>query len=825
MMMFIRPIVYFFLVSLLPLFVVAEWLPLRVSVDNIVIGDLNAELSKKGHPVAIKGSELLQKIGDYLQADKISRIKKFIDSADSLLLQNLTLVGITSSYTEKELKLILIIPLEMRVVKDFPVVIARNKTGLALYNDNYSGYLNLRGVLGHSDTSSPTLNTYEQAPVSGQFELVQNLNYFTLESTAQYREFEKKPFQRNDTSLVHDFEDSQTRLRIGDFNTITQGFQSGLSSGGIQYQKQFNIYRDKKSYNQRSTIIQVKNNSLLEVFVNDVLISRLRVNVGPYNLKDIPLLYGLNKVKVVLTDNFGGKEVFNIDMLFDDQILAKGISDFSFQVGKPSFYLDSEKTYSNNNFSSFFYKYGLTNELTLFVNHQNYLSSNLYGLGLGLLTNYGTNFIDIAQYTETAFGSGQAAKWRYNSPELSFENFINFRFFGGAEFRSLNFRTITLESSVPNNFSEKYDFSFQKQLTDNSSVSLGLTKIKGQGFGNDDFSRRLVYQNKFSQNWRFDISYSWSERQSDLDQILLTLNWLEPEGKAQSSFSHNTVDSVSTVHVTKNNKVNFNDLQINVIASKQKARDTAIESQNIDLSANYYATQFESRLQLSGSSGQSNFNRSTQFGFGSAIAWTQGGVAISRPITDSFAIIRAEGLNPNQQLKIPNGLEKDSIKIANNESFIFSNLVSYSERSIQLDSTSLGVSARLDREAYVLNPKYRAGLFVPLKVIKSLAVRGKLASSTKEQVSYAYGKILDSNGYIFSENFFTDESGNFLIDGLSYGKYQIVLSDLRLKKISFEIDKPDDTAKNVEADGDDETDPEASEYELGILKVEKEMGT
>ena len=801
----------------------ADWIPLTVTVDRIAVGDIEFYIDAKSQPVSLKGAQVVEMLRRYILVDKINRIQNLIDPNGTLLLTDLARVGIESAYNEKDLKMALIIPLEMRVIKDFPVILARNKTGQTLYNENYSGYLNLRGLTGYNDRSSPTGYFYNQIPTEGQFELVQNLRFFTFESTASYKEFEQTPFQRNDTSLVHDLEDEQVRIRAGDFAAGVQGFQASLPAAGLQIQKQFSIYPERGTLNKRSTTIQVKSNSLLELYINGTLISRLRVGTGPYNLKELPLLYGRNRVHIILIDDFGGKEEFDVDMLFDDQILARGVNDFSYQTGRPSYYLGTEKKYVTDQYNSIFHRYGLSDEVTVAGNYQGYQTSNIFGLGLGYLTDIGTTFFDVADYRDSAVSSAFASRLRYNSPELSLPYFNRFRVLGGAEFRGKDFNNITISGPTTNNFSERYDFVFQKQLTERSSFSFGVTQTKGQNFGQDDVSRRFTYQNQFLPNWRFDASFNSSDLNRDQDQVQISLNWLEPEGKAQATFSHETLDHNTSVRLTKNNKTNYNDLQFDVTASKQKDHVSNIESQNLNLNANYYAKKFESRFQLNGSSSLGEQNTSGQLGLGTALAWTTDSLSISRPITDSFAVIEASNLGRNQYLTIPDGVERDSLKITNNENFVFSNLNSYTEKSLQLDSTSLGASSRLDREAYILKPKYRSGLYIPLKVVKSLLVRGRLVSDGKNPISYLYGKIVNGDGQVFSNNFFTDESGNFVVDGLSYGRYQIVLADPRLKKITFEIEAPKDG--NQEDDLDNASESDATEFELGTLKLEKVTGT
>jgi outer membrane usher protein len=816
------------LVSLAPVAAFADWVPLRLVIDKVFVGDINVDLPKKGEVVAVRGSQVVNMLSPYLQSDKVSRIRAQIKPDDVLALSDLARVGITSEFNEKELLITMTIPLEMRSVKDFPVILARNQTGVPVNDGFYSGYLNLYGLVGYTTIDTPAIYNNQKNPVEGQLELVQNFRYFTFESTGLYREFSDpdNPFHRVDSSLVHDLESSQVRLRAGDFYTGVQGFQAGLSAAGLQIQKQFNIFPDKGSISKRSTIIQVKSNSLLEVYVNDNLITRVRVPTGPYNLKELPLIYGRNKLRVILRDDFGGKEEFEVDMLYDDQILAEGVHDFNYQSGRPSYLVGYEKQYYEDIFTSFYHKYGLTDNVTVSLNHQNYLSSNLFGAGAGFLTNYGTHFFDLAYYTDNIESGAHAGRWRYNSPHTRWQYFDKFRVLLAAESQGDGFASITPTIALASTIREKYDAVLQKQLTDTSSFSVAATKQLGQGPGGvDEMSRRLAYQNQFARNWRFDLLYSWTDARPNEDHILVTLNWFEQEGRAQAAFAHDTNNDTTSMRVNRNSRFNYNDLQLSAYAAKQtppvSTPNPVVDAQNVDLSANYYATNYEARLQLAGATNGSTFNNSSQLGLGTALAWTTNSIGFSRPIRDAFAVVSPEGMTKSQELSIPNGLEKDQIRLKNNSDFIFANLTSYVESSLKLDSTGLGASAHLDREAYILTPRYRQGLYVPLKVIKSLTVRGRLNFDKKEKVSYAYGRVLTEDGKVFSDNFFTDESGIFVLDGLSYGKYVIELADPRYKTITFEL-----TERAKSDDEDTETeDPDASVYEMGTLKIEKKAGT
>ncbi len=805
----------------------AELIPLRLEVDGVSLGDVPATLNEKGQPVSLNGAVLSKIIGPFVQTEKLQRITVLTGPDEFITVESLSRIGILTKYNEKELKLDVTVPLEMRAVKDYPVVYGQTKAGLGMEEKNFSGYLNLRGTTSYSSQITPIINNSNKNPAEGFAELVQNLGFATFETTARYVEHDPKAFERVDTSLVHDFEDSQIRLRAGDFSPNTIAFQSGLAAGGLQITKQFNIYPQRSPLNRRSTLVQITNNSLLELFVNDILITRVRVSPGPYNLKDLPLLYGRNVVKVILTDDFGKKEEFIVDMLYDDQILPKGVSDFAYQVGKPSYFLGNEKKYYDDSLSSLYHRYGINDQVTVNLNHQNYLSSNLWGAGVGYLSIIGTNFLDVAHYTDSSVKAASAVRWRYNSPETNWPAFLRFRLLAGFEARSKDFLAISPVGFSAPNFAEKYDLVLQKQITDASSISVGATKTTGQNAGINDFEYRAVYQNQIVKNWRFDFSYSRQEQVPDSDQAQITINWTEDEGKAQASVTQDIPNNLTALRYMRNSRFNYNDFQMSMYGQRQKDRTTGIEAQSMDVFASYFAPKFELSAQANSSTRGSDQNgtdltNSERLSLGTALAWTQDSFSISRPIVDSFAVIQAEGLGPRQSLTIPNGSEEDRIILKGNEAFVYANLTSYVDRPVKLDSTGLGMGSNLERESYILHPKYRSGLFVPLKVNKALTVRGKLASNNPDQVAYMYGKILDSEGKVFSNNFFTDESGNFVVDGLSYGKYQIELSDTRLKKINFEL--VDIGEKGRAEQAGEREDSEASAFQMGTIKIENEAG-
>lgn len=788
----------------------AEWIILSIIVDDVVIGEAPVNLSPTHKAESINGTALIKLLEPFIIEEKNKRLNKLQQTDESISLEDLERVGISSQYLENDLQLSLTIPLDLRAIKDFPLSVKRAKAGLSLYNKDYSGYFNYSVLAGYTSHSKPAEFINKDEPKEGLFELVQNLNYFTLESTASYKEYEVKPFQRVDTSLVHDFEYAQTRLRMGDFFPGVQSFQPSLAAAGLQIQKQYSIYPERGSLNKRATIINVRKSSLMEVYVNGILNTRFRVMPGPYNLKELPMLYGRNKVTVVLIDDFGGREEYQVDLFFDDQILAEGVHNYAYQIGVPSYYVLNEKLYYSKVLGSFFHQYGISDQLTVVGNYLSYSTSKLAGVGLGYLNDIGTHVLDAAFYQDDSIKGAHAQKWRYGSPNISNRFFSGLRILLSAELRSRDFKTINIEEPILPNYSEKYDFILQKNLAANTSASVGFTRIKGQNGSPNDFSRRIGFLSQFSRNWMFDVNYNWSDKQPNLDQILATLTWTESYGRSFASISQNTPNNSTSIRLAKNNTRNYNDHRLSIFASKQAPRDAAA-SQQIDFTQNYFGRAFESQFRVIGNSSETELKTTTQFGLGSAIVWTVDGVAFSRHVSDSFAIVSPTGLSEDSKISIPNGVdgvEKDIFYLKNDHKFVFSNLTSYHQNRLQINSTELQSGHHLERESYVLIPKYRSGVYIPLNVQKATLVKGRLISSSPEWRSYAYGKILSGDGQLHSSSFFTDEDGRFVLEGLTPGPYEIELSDPRFKRIKIEVQEV-----------------ENPEIDLGTIEIEKKEGT
>lgn len=153
---------------------------------------------------------------------------------------------------------------------------------------------------------------------------------------------------------------------IGDFTSNTTDWGNSVRLGGAQW---------SSAYAQRSDIIttalpQFSGSaalpSTLDLYVNQQKVYSGIVPSGPFDIKQLPLISG-NEVTLVTTDATGKQNLVKKAYYFSPKVLAKGVNQFSVDVGMPRYNYGS---YSNDYddgvlFGSGSIRYGIKQSLTL----------------------------------------------------------------------------------------------------------------------------------------------------------------------------------------------------------------------------------------------------------------------------------------------------------------------------------------------------------------------------------------------------------------------------------------------------------------------------
>ncbi|MCU4431635.1 fimbria/pilus outer membrane usher protein [Acinetobacter pittii] len=173
---------------------------------------------------------------------------------------------------------------------------------------------------------------------------------------------------------------------LGDFISNSPDWGSSVRLAGFQW---------SSAYSQRGDIVtsalpQFSGSaalpSTLDLYVNQQKIYSGLVPSGPFDIKQLPFISG-NEVTLVTTDATGQQSITKKPYYFSSKILAKGINEFSVDVGVPRYnYGLYSNDYDDATFASGAIRYGYSNSLTLSGGTEA-STDGLSNLGIGFAKN------------------------------------------------------------------------------------------------------------------------------------------------------------------------------------------------------------------------------------------------------------------------------------------------------------------------------------------------------------------------------------------------------------------------------------------------------
>ncbi|TQF67972.1 fimbria/pilus outer membrane usher protein [Pseudoalteromonas luteoviolacea] len=185
---------------------------------------------------------------------------------------------------------------------------------------------------------------------------------------------------RGEFSLFYDIPEAPIRFTLGDTQLNSTGHLSGAQLGGFSFEKAYSRLQPQRritpSNSQQFMLPRAAN---LEIYINDFLISRIRLKAGRYDLSDLPLTSGVNNIQVIATYANGETQEFYFTTHYNARLLAKGLSDYAFTIGRLSSVEQGRYEYDDELFVSGNYEYGVTNRLTLGLNGASHPKGHVIG--------------------------------------------------------------------------------------------------------------------------------------------------------------------------------------------------------------------------------------------------------------------------------------------------------------------------------------------------------------------------------------------------------------------------------------------------------------
>ena len=305
---------------------------------------------------------------------------------------------------------------------------------------------------------------------------------------------------------------------LGDFISNSPDWGSSVRLAGFQW---------SSAYSQRGDIVtsalpQFSGSaalpSTLDLYVNQQKIYSGLVPSGPFDIKQLPFISG-NEVTLVTTDATGKQSITKKPYYFSSKILAKGINEFSVDIGIPRYnYGLYSNDYDDATFASGAIRYGYSNSLTLsggaeastdgLSNLGTGFAKNIFGIGVINADIAASQYKDENGYSALLGLEGRISKnISFNtSYRKVFDNYFDLA--RVSQVRYLKDNQINAESQNYLNYSALADEIFRAGINYNFytgyGVYLGYNQIKYS-----DNSYKLLSTNlsgSLDKNWGFYAS-------------------------------------------------------------------------------------------------------------------------------------------------------------------------------------------------------------------------------------------------------------------------------------------------------------------------------
>jgi outer membrane usher protein len=520
-------------------------------------------------------------------------------------------------------------------------------------------------------------------------------------------------FVRLMSSLLVERRESLARWTVGDFFASSGELGGSVNLGGIGYAKRFEINPYLLRYPTLSFAGVVPTPSEVEIYLDGAKVGTEHLSPGPFELANISRHGGAGLLELVVKDPYGNEQRLLHPFYLAESLLKKGLHEYSYNLGVQRENFGTESFSYGEPAVSAFHRYGYSDGITLGLSGE--ASPDLYNLGgeaswspgaagvfkgalAGHVGENGGGFAGLMRYTYL----GRRASVRLGLAHYS----VNYA----------NLATAGREERPKYSFSGATSFGSRRF----GSLSFELAASADHA-GGERRSAALSYSRSlpFNLNLFAILRRQWEDGES-ADTVLLSLNYhpwadLQVSGRVESRRESDTL----SVQALKNPPLGEG-YGYQVSLERNRGSDTT--TNDLGAFAQYNGRYGIYRSDLQFSTGGEASDLKYRLSASGAIAHVGGRTAFTRPITDSFGLVKVGELEGVRVLH--NGQEMGR---TDKEGLIFlSNLSSYYENQITIDDKDIPLDYSLSDVTRFVSAPLRSGSCIPFRAVKFQPLVGSL---------------------------------------------------------------------------------------------------
>lgn len=771
--------------------------------DGYEIGQVPGMVSLNPAETTVEASKLNALLVPIAQEEPIKALMAQAGPDGNLTPAKLARNGIQLAYDPGDQTLRVTVPAAARKPRDLSVLErgAAARTYVVVPQADISAQMNMRASIEY--LSAPEgFGKAGLGPLSVVFEPAVNWKGWVVEGEAYYREDAIRTLSRGPVRLVRDFTEMGVRAQLGDIITPVIGNQVGRASAGLSIAKNFSIrpYDLVQPGGSREFILE--NASMVEVIVNGRPTRSFRLEPGPYNLNNFPGASGTNDVQIRITDAYGREQTIDFPFFFDSQLLGVGIQEYGYSIGIPSQVVDDLYRYDEKDpvFSGY-HRVGLTDSFTLSLGTQIDKTETTVTAEALMATSLGTFGFEPAAYLrrrEWEKPEDEGRKKQGYGGTLRYRSFSN-----GASV--LDSQSITAQVSWYDPNFRSFGATFvsdtkldvaarlSQPIFENLTASVGgryrqtRSDVVGNTYNVDFSLRRRLFE-----TGNIDVTFSHGKEGDGSKEtgVYLTSRFIFQGGRQSAGVNVDTISKQQRADWRFQSLYPVNALSggLEILNEKGYGGD------RVQGNLNYVHQRFEAQVRhdlvrrsLNDSKGLEN---RTQLSAATALAFADGHYGVTRPISNSFAIVVPHPRLAGKDV----GVDPVDDRYASQTDWlggpIVPNISAYLVRPILLDVPDAPANYDLGDDRPAVQPGYKAGTVVTIGTDAIATLVGTLVGTDGKPASLLSG-ILRPDGIAGAKDiaFFTNRSGLFRIDSVRRGNWSLIVHGGEVAPIPVSVPK------------------------------------
>jgi outer membrane usher protein len=548
-------------------------------------------------------------------------------------------------------------------------------------------------------------------------------------------------WRRLETTWTQDFRDQKLTVRLGDTSTRASLWGRNLFFGGLQLGTNFGLTPGFLSQPLPTLSGSASSPGTVELYVNNALRQVSNVPAGPFTVENFTQITGAGEARVVVRDVLGRETVIVSPFFTSNQLLEKGLSDWSLNMGRERYNLGILSADYRDAFASGLYRQGVTKGLTLEGRAE--WSKQLQTAGLGINTQL--PFLALGQ-AALAFSQDAAdvrgTKVLLGMDRQDLNNGFNVRLVQATrDYRELGFSPTELP------YRSEQALNFRHTFDDKASVGWSVARLVSQDQGTNKV-----------------MTASYAMRVAERGTLIFSGT------RATGNQSGYTV-GFSLVLPLDRQRVTTASLSKTRLGWEGYAATTQPIGQEAGLGwrllAGHRVSEDYAEAGLYYQTGQGYLGADLS-GFGptqtlrlnaqGAGVYMEGQVFAARRLQDSFALVHVPGY-----AHVGVGFQGESITKTNGEGYaMLPRLTAYQTNTIRLNANDLPMSAELDSIESTAVPAWRSGVAVKFPVRSGRAALVKVVMADGAPAPAGAVAQMEGDG----KEFFVARRGEIFLTGL-----------------------------------------------------------